>query len=100
MEIIRKGKGLLIDGMILLSFSWLLYALIFAPNGLPLYFQVKKLRDVQAKTLESIRYEQVLIQNNKVLLESDEEYFDKEARVTWGYVKPLEKIYWYDTTIL
>lgn len=95
MGIIRKGIYVCLDLLILLFSSLLLYALFLAPNGLRLYFQIKTLYDAQSQTLESIRYQQSIIQNNKQLLERDEEYFDKEARVVWGYVKPKETLYWY-----
>lgn len=83
------------DMVLLFIFAFFLYALLLAPNGVPLYLQIVKLRNAQSHNLELIRKEQALIQNNQRLLEKDEEYFDKEARMVWGYVKPNETIYWY-----
>lgn len=95
MKWIRTIQNWVMDLILLLIFSLLAYALMLAPNGLPLYFRVLRLRDVQEKNLANILAEQRVIQNNKHLLEKDSEYFDKEARMVWGYVKPSETLYWY-----
>lgn len=95
MKWIQTVKGWVVDVVLLFIFSFFLYALLLAPNGMPLYSQVKKLRNAQQGNLDLIRKEQLLIQNNKELLERDDEYFDKEARMVWGYVKPKEMLYWY-----
>lgn len=95
MKWIQTIKGWALDAVLLFILSFFLYALILAPTGMPLYFQVLKLKKAQEESLESTRQEQKLIQSNKQLLENDEEYFDREARIVWGYVKPNETLYWY-----
>lgn len=88
-------KAFLLDGMLLFISTVLLYSLFMAPNGLRLYWKVKKLSESQSRQLEHIRDEKAAILRDKVLLENDEEYFDQQARVLWGFVKPGETLYWY-----
>jgi|GEM_PF-6349790 cell division protein FtsB len=95
MEWIQTIRKWLIDGMLLSTFSVLCYALVFAPNGFILYWQVLRLRGAQADHLQMLRDEQALIHLNKQLLETDDEFFDKQARIVWGYVKSKERFYWY-----
>lgn len=96
MKIVRAGSRWLFDAMVVLVFLIFFYQLVFAPNGLSLYFQVCRLRDAQQENLDRIRYEQVLIQSKQALLENDPEFLEREARMAWGYVKPGEQLIWYE----
>ena len=96
MKIIQAIRKWIADVVVILVFVGLCYQLILAPNGLFLYFQVRRLRDVQQENLDRIRYEQTLILQKQQLLENDSEYLEREARVVWGYVKPQELLLWYE----
>lgn len=89
---LKETSVLFFDAFLWGFLALLLYQLLLAPTGLRFVAQVKKLKEQQGQGLSHTLSNKHSYERNTKLLESDEEYFQREVRGNWLMIRPNDFI--------
>ena len=84
----------ILDLSLYLGLVFILFKLLLANDGLPLYFQLKTLRDTQKTALIQLEDNKQHLTTNYQQLKNNPVFLDSQARSVWHMKNPEEVILW------